>query len=116
MGKFHLRRESMFQFAFLQGCPGPGYFFRAKFGHGIKKKNLLPPPIHPHKNQMVAPYEIRQYFQNKILGSPYLGDMTKMAAMTKYGKNPLKIIFSGTKGPMSLGLGMQHWEHRPSKI
>ena len=40
--------------------------------------------------------------------SSHLGHMTKVAAMPKYGKNPSK-IFSGTKGPMALGLGMQHW-------
>ena len=31
--------------------------------------------------------------------------MTKMAATPIYGKNPLK-IFSRTRGPMTLGLGM----------
>ena len=36
-----------------------------------------------------------------------LGHMTKMATMPIYGKNPL-IIFSRTKGPMTLKLGMQH--------
>ena len=35
------------------------------------------------------------------------GNMTKMAAMPIYGKN-LKKIFSGTKRPMTLKLGMQH--------
>ena len=37
-----------------------------------------------------------------------LGHMTKMAATPIYGKNPLK-IFSWTKGPKTLWLGMQHW-------
>ena len=35
------------------------------------------------------------------------GHMTKMAAMAIYGKN-LKQIFSGTKRPMTLKLGMRH--------
>ena len=35
------------------------------------------------------------------------GHMTKMAGMPIYGKN-LKKIFSGTKRPMTLKLGMQH--------
>ena len=39
--------------------------------------------------------------------SPHLGHMTKMAAMPIYGRNPLKIFFSGTKGQMALGFGMQ---------
>ena len=34
------------------------------------------------------------------------GHMTKMAAMPMYGKNPLKIFFSRTRRPMTLGLGM----------
>ena len=47
---------------------------------------------------------------------PHLGHMTKMAAMPIYGKNPLKIIFSRTKGPMALGLGMQYWGYGPNKV
>ena len=34
------------------------------------------------------------------------GHMTKMATMPIYGKNPLNILFTGTKRPMALGLGM----------
>ena len=38
------------------------------------------------------------------------GHMTKMAAMPIYGKNlKQKIFFSGTKRPMTLNLGMEHW-------
>ena len=33
-----------------------------------------------------------------------LGHMTKMAATPIYGKNPLKIFFSRTRRPMTLGL------------
>ena len=39
----------------------------------------------------------------------YFGHMTKMAATPIYGKNPLKIFFSRTRRPMTLGLGMLHW-------
>ena len=34
------------------------------------------------------------------------GHMTKMTTTPIYGKNPLNILFSGTKRPMALGLGM----------
>ena len=34
--------------------------------------------------------------------------MTKMAAMPIYGKNPSKIFFSKTGGPISKKLGMKH--------
>ena len=37
-----------------------------------------------------------------------LGRMTKMAAMPIYGKN-LNFFSSGTKRPMTLKVGMQHW-------
>ena len=37
------------------------------------------------------------------------GHMTKLAAMPIYGKKINKIFFSGTKMPMTLKLGMQHW-------
>ena len=36
------------------------------------------------------------------------GHMTKMAAMPIYGKNPSKIFFSRTGGPIFTKLGMQH--------
>ena len=39
----------------------------------------------------------------------YFCHMTKMAAMPIYGKNPLKIFFSRTRRPVTLGLGMSHW-------
>ena len=38
-----------------------------------------------------------------------LGHMTKMATIPIYGKNPSKIFFSRTKGPMTLWLGRKHW-------
>ena len=37
-----------------------------------------------------------------------LGHMTKMAAMSIYGKNPSKIFFSRTGGSISKKLGMKH--------
>ena len=43
------------------------------------------------------------------------GHMTKMATMPIYGKNPSKIFFSGTIGPMTLKLGIQHWGLGPYK-
>ena len=36
------------------------------------------------------------------------GDMTKMAAMPIYGKDPLKIFSSGTGGLISNKLSMKH--------
>ena len=45
----------------------------------------------------------------------HLGYMTKLTTMPIYGKNPSK-IFSGTKGPMTLDLGMYHWGLGPIKV
>ena len=39
------------------------------------------------------------------------GHMTKTAAMPNYGKNLKKIIFSGTKRPLTLKRGMHHAMH-----
>ena len=36
------------------------------------------------------------------------GHMTKMATMPIYGKNPSKLLFSGTTGLISTKLGMKH--------
>ena len=47
---------------------------------------------------------------SNIFCSNGTGHMTKMATMPIYGKN-LKKIFSGTKRPMTLKLGMQHRMH-----
>ena len=44
------------------------------------------------------------------------GHMTKMATTPIYGKNPLNILFSGTKRPMALGLGIMHWGCWPYQI
>ena len=53
---------------------------------------------------------------NESLFGAGLGHMTKMAAMPIYGKNPLKIFSSGTKGPLTLELGMQHLVLGPNKV
>ena len=45
--------------------------------------------------------------------SRLLGHMTKMAATPIYGKNPSKIFFSRTGGPISMKLGMQHLGLQP---
>ena len=44
------------------------------------------------------------------------GHMTKMAAMPIYGKNPSKIFFSGTGGPISTKLGMKHQWRRDYNV
>ena len=39
--------------------------------------------------------------------------MTKMAAMSIYGKNSLKIFSLGTTGPILMKLGMKHRRPKP---
>ena len=48
--------------------------------------------------------------------SRHLGHMTKMTAMPIYGKNPSKIIYSGTGRPISTKLGMRHRGLQPIRI
>ena len=43
------------------------------------------------------------------INAKYFGHMTKMTAMPIYGKKHLKIVFSRTRRPVILGLGMYHW-------
>ena len=44
------------------------------------------------------------------------GHMTKMAAMPIYGKNTLKIFFSGTTGLILMKLCMKKQRHKPFKF
>ena len=48
-----------------------------------------------------------------IFCSRYLGQMTKMAATLIYGKNPSKIFFSRTGGPVFMKFGMWHGGLQP---
>ena len=48
------------------------------------------------------------WVEERKVCSQHLGHMTKMAATPIYGKNPSKIFFSGTGGPISMKLGMKH--------
>ena len=53
------------------------------------------------KFQMKTPYnKLAKIYAN------WYGHMTMMADMPIYGKNPLKIFFSRTQMPMTLGVGM----------
>ena len=53
---------------------------------------------------------------NTKVGYPHQGHMPKMSAMPIYGKNPLKIFFSGTKEPMALGLVCSFGDMSPLKL
>ena len=62
-------------------------------------------------SQTIGPFELKFHMKtpNDKLAKMYakhFGHITKMAATPIYGKNPLKIFFSGTRRPMTLGLGM----------
>ena len=62
-------------------------------------------------SETTGPIELKFHMETPYDGGTKVcsnvpGHMTKMAAMPIYGKNPLKIFFSRTKRPMTLGLGM----------
>ena len=53
---------------------------------------------------------------NESLLQGGLGHKTKMDALPIHGKNPLNIFFYGTKGPVTLWLGIEHWGLWPNKV
>ena len=62
-------------------------------------------------SETAGPIKAKFYVEPPWVGgtkfcSRHLGHMTKMAAMPIYGKNPSKIFFSRTGGPIFTKLGM----------
>ena len=78
-------------------CPPFSKVFFAKTAWPIKAKFHMEP----------------QWDGGRKVCSRGLGHMTKMSPTPIYGKNPSKIFFSRTKGPVTLWLGMKHWGLRP---
>ena len=71
-------------------CPQCSNIFFSETAWPIKAKFYVEPP----------------WVGGTIFCSRHLGHMTKMAATPIYGKNPSKIFFSRTGGPIFLKLGM----------
>ena len=72
--------------------------------------SVVCPPFSKIFSKTVGPIEAKFHVEPPWVGgtkvcSGYLGHMTKMAVTPIYGKKPSN-IFSGTKGPMTLGLGL----------
>ena len=74
-------------------------------------------PRHPHSSNIFSettgPIKVKFHMELLLDGGTKIcsngpGHLTKMAAMSIYGKNLKKIFFSGTKRPMTLNLGMHH--------
>ena len=62
-------------------------------------------------SQTIVPIELKSHVKTPYdklakIYAKYFGHMIKMAAMPIYGKKHLKIFFSRTRRPMTLGLGM----------
>ena len=62
-------------------------------------------------SQTVGPIELKFHVKTPYaklikIFTKYFGHMTKMTSMPIYDKNPLKIFFSRTRRPVTLGLGM----------
>ena len=84
--------------------------FSAKVAHIGSPINTV---CYTFKHSFLRPIELK--FHMKIpydrLAKIYTnctGHMTKMATMPIYGKNPLNILFSGTKRPMALVCSIGH--------
>ena len=62
-------------------------------------------------SQTIGPIELKFHVKTSYdklakIYAKYFGHMTKMATTLIYGQNHLKIFFSRTRWPMTLGLGM----------
>ena len=83
------------------------FHFSAKVAHiGVPTthQNIVSP-------ETTRPFELKFHMKTPYdrLTKIYIkcaSHMTKMATTPIYGKNPLNVFFSGTKRPMTLGLGM----------
>ena len=86
---------------------------RLTFALSAKVAHIVVPSIYKNIvfSQTIGPIELKfhvktPYLKSAKLYTKYVGHMTKMATTPIYGRNLLNIFFSGTKRPMSLGLGM----------
>ena len=86
---------------------------RLTFNFSAKVAHIGVPSTHSNIVSLETTRQIELKFHMKTLYdwlakicTNCTGHMTKMATMPIYGKNPLNNLFSGTKGPMALGLGM----------
>ena len=82
---------------------------------GVRRPSVCPSVVvHNAKNffsETAGPIKAKFYVEPPWVGgtifcSRHLGHMTKMAATPIYGKNPSKIFFSRTGGPIFTKLGM----------
>ena len=86
---------------------------RLTFALSAKIAHIVVPSIYLNivSSQTIGPIELEfhmktPYDKSAKINTKYFGHMTKMAAMPIYGKNLLKIFFSRTRRPVTLGLGM----------
>ena len=88
-----------------------------KFALSAKVTHIVVPSIYLNIafSQTIGPIKLKFHVKTPYDKLPkiytkYYGHMTKMAATAIYGKNLLKIFFSRTRRPVTLRLGMKHWE------
>ena len=86
---------------------------RLTFNFSAKVAHIGVPSTHLNivSSETTRPIEYKFHMKTPYdrLGKIYTncsGHITKMATTPIYGKNPLNIIFSGTKRPMALGLSI----------
>ena len=91
----------------------------------LKYRQASPSVRRPHSSNIsseaTGPIKAKFHMEPSWVGgikvcSVHLGEIGKMAATPIYGKNPLKIFFSGTKGPIALGLGISMTDMDPIKF
>ena len=86
---------------------------RLTFNFSAKVAHIGVPSTHQNivSSETTRPFELKFHMKTPYdrLANIYTkctGNMTKMATTPMYGKNSLNVLFSGTKRPMALGLGM----------
>ena len=85
---------------------------RLTFALSAKVAYIVGPSIYVNIvfSQVIRPIELKfpvnTPFKVAKIFTKYFGHMIKMAATPIYGKKLLKIFFSRTRGPVTLGLGM----------
>ena len=86
---------------------------RLTFNFSAKVAHIGVPSTHQNivSSETTRPFELKFHMKipNDRLAKIYtkcIGHKTKMATTSIYGKNPLNVFYSGSKRPMTLGLGM----------
>ena len=82
---------------------GQGHYLIFAKGHSVFKIFVFSKTVELFETK----YHVNDFGSTEMkIYTNGLGHMTKIAAMPMYGKNPSKIFFSRTRGPIAMKLGL----------